>query len=177
MICIPNDAFDSGADDAVAPCLAEDASGNLLFDRFALGAVVVPLYNATTPEDSDVIATFADTTQLEYVELFGARVQTHRPSDQDRDRFQKLLAEWKNSRHHESKTSQLALHPAYQRIIGMGKVAVPLILEDMERFPDHWMWALRSITGENPVTDEQRGKLKLMCEAWLKWGRDHGYSW
>jgi hypothetical protein len=26
-----------------------------------------------------------------------------------------------------------------------------LILQDLKQQPDHWSWALRSITGENPV--------------------------
>ena len=34
----------------------------------------------------------------------------------------------------------------YQRIIGMGLPVVPLILEELEREPDQWFWALEAIT-------------------------------
>ena len=73
--------------------------------------------------------------------------------------------------------SKMSLHPAYQRIIGMGQPVVPLILRDLEQEPDHWFWALQSITGENPVLPEQRGNLELMATAWLAWGKANGYRW
>ncbi len=67
------------------------------------------------------------------------------------------------------------MHPAYQQIIGMGQDAIPLILAEMKRKPGHWFWALKSITGEDPVLPEQRGRIKKMTEAWINWGRNQGY--
>jgi hypothetical protein len=71
----------------------------------------------------------------------------------------------------------MALHSAYQQIIGLGAECVPLLLAELERTPDHWFWALRSITGENPVRPEHRGKLALMAKDWIDWGRGQGYRW
>ena len=64
----------------------------------------------------------------------------------------------------------MAMHPAYQQIIGMGTPALPLIFQELQREPDHWFWALGAITGENPVPEEDAGDLDAMTDAWLSWG-------
>jgi len=96
-------------------------------------------------------------------------------TDELRQIFHALATEWQSARGHSSKLKDLAMHPAYQRIIGMGKTAIPLILEEMRRSPSHWTWALRAITGADPVPKESRGKLKEMTAAWVKWGIEKGY--
>ncbi len=60
------------------------------------------------------------------------------------------------------------------RIIGMGWPVVPLILEELEREPDQWFWALESITEENPVPPEASGRVRLMAQAWIEWGKQQG---
>lgn len=92
-----------------------------------------------------------------------------------RDRFERLTAQWKDQARYLSNTAQIALLPAYQRIIGMGEPVVPLILEDLQREPDQWFWALESITEENPVTPEIAGRTRSMADAWIQWGRQRGY--
>jgi hypothetical protein len=74
-----------------------------------------------------------------------------------------------------SNSAQMAMLRPYQKIIGMGRDAVPLILGELQREPDQWFWALEAITDENPVPAEAAGKVRLMAEAWLEWGREHGY--
>lgn len=91
--------------------------------------------------------------------------------------FLQLVEQWRQETGMLSIASKMSLHPAYQRIIGMGQPVVPLILRELEREPDHWFWALQSITGENPVLTEQRGDLVQMAAAWLAWGQEHGYRW
>lgn len=91
--------------------------------------------------------------------------------------FLELAERWRRETGMLSIVSKMSFHPAYQRIIGMGQPVVPLILRDLEQEPDHWFWALQSITGENPVLPEQRGNLELMAAAWLAWGKDNGYRW
>jgi hypothetical protein len=92
-----------------------------------------------------------------------------------RSRFQRLAAEWKEKSRYFSNTAQMAMLPSYQRIIGMGWDAVPLILEELQREPDQWFWALESITEENPVPREAAGKVRLMAQAWVEWGKQHGF--
>ena len=72
--------------------------------------------------------------------------------------------------------SDIVLNPAYQQIVGMGTPAIPLLLQDLKEQPDHWFWALRSITGENPISPADRGRLPKMTEAWLQRGNDNGYQ-
>ncbi len=92
-------------------------------------------------------------------------------------KFKELTAQWKSDVGFTSSVTRMAQHPAYEKIIGMGPKAVPLLLRELERDPDHWFWALKAITGEDPVPVGSRGKLREMCEAWLAWGRDKGYCW
>jgi hypothetical protein len=67
----------------------------------------------------------------------------------------------------------MAMHPSYQRIIGLGPAALPLIFNELAREPDHWFWALKAITGEDPVPPSARGKLRKMTELWLQWAVSH----
>lgn len=104
------------------------------------------------------------------------RFETGRLPSESRQRFTELVAEWRRTRGHSSKIKDLVMNPAYQRIIGMGKPAIPLILEEMEREPDHWSWAMTAISGENPVPQSARGRLDQTTAAWLKWAHEKGYQ-
>jgi hypothetical protein len=88
--------------------------------------------------------------------------------------FHDLARRWREDTETMSSIEDMALHPAYQRIIGMGPAALPLILRELERAPDHWFWALRAITGADPVEPEQRGDIKRMAAVWLAWARREG---
>ena len=102
------------------------------------------------------------------------------PSPEDSRRFQRFAREWQSQRGAMSWVTEMAMCPAYQGIIGMGPIAIPLILARLESEgdePDYWFWALRSLTGENPVTAEHRGNIVKMAQAWLEWGRNSGYAW
>lgn len=90
-------------------------------------------------------------------------------------RFLTLKTQWEADTAILSSVTEIALHPAYQQIIGMGHTAIRLILLEMRKKPGHWFWALKSITGEDPVLPEQRGRMKEMTQAWLRWGREKNY--
>ncbi|MEZ2247491.1 hypothetical protein [Microcoleus sp.] len=90
--------------------------------------------------------------------------------------FLELAEQWRRETGMMSLVTKMSMHPAYQRIIGMGQAVVPLILRELEQEPDHWFWALQAITGANPVKSEQRGRLKQMAQAWIEWGRENGYK-
>jgi hypothetical protein len=92
------------------------------------------------------------------------------------ERFNRLAAEWQRETHLSSKIKDKVAHLAYQKIIGMGPAAIPLILKDLnDNGPNHWFSALHAITEENPVPQDQRGNIVGMTEAWLQWGRKKGY--
>ncbi len=91
-------------------------------------------------------------------------------------RFRQLVAEWHAERDTLSASPRdLAMCFAYQRIIALGTAAIPLILDELRRTPDHWFWALRAITGENPVPEHSRGRFSEMVACWIAWGEEHGY--
>ena len=89
-------------------------------------------------------------------------------------RFDTLVSEWKLAVAAMSSVMRMVMHPAYQRIIGLGPRAVPLLLQELERDPHHWFWALNVITGEDPVPAECSGDMRAVREAWLEWGRSKG---
>ncbi len=90
-------------------------------------------------------------------------------------RFRELAAKWKAECALISSSSERATHFAYQQIIGMRPDVAPILLEEMQREPDHWSWALRAIAGENPVKPEHRGKLALIAQDWIAGGKERGY--
>jgi hypothetical protein len=89
------------------------------------------------------------------------------------ERFAALAEGWRRETLIESSPTRMALHKAYQQIIGLGPPAVPLILRELEREPTYWFWALTSITGEDPAAGEDT--LQGATERWLEWGRQHGF--
>jgi hypothetical protein len=91
--------------------------------------------------------------------------------------FNKFAAEWRAQKlRATSFFAKNATHPAYQHIIGMGKRVLPFILRELKKGSDDWFWALKAISGDDPVSIENRGKLKEMRDAWLRWGREKNYA-
>ncbi len=94
----------------------------------------------------------------------------------DQETLEKLADEWERDRPRGTDIEQMTKHSAYQRIIAMGKSAVPWLLQRLAEKPDHWFVALNAITGARPVLPESRGRIKEMTQAWLDWGRQQGYD-
>jgi hypothetical protein len=90
--------------------------------------------------------------------------------------FRELVNQWQKETRGISDSTELILHPAYQKIIGMGSDVIPLLLTELERKSGRWFWALQSITRQNPVPVELSGKTQKMIEIWLEWGRKNGYQ-
>ena len=80
-------------------------------------------------------------------------------------RFQALVSEWRREVAWTSSSSEMAMHPAYQQIIGMGRVAVPLLLRELEQHPDHWFWALRAITASWTLWQHGGGRQTFCSDA------------
>ena len=94
-------------------------------------------------------------------------------------RFQSLVEQWRRERGAMSSITEMAMLPPYQSIIGMGEDAIPLILAQLKSEgdePDQWFWALRAITGADPVSLEDQGNFAKMAQAWLKWAEEEGYA-
>jgi hypothetical protein len=57
--------------------------------------------------------------------------------------------------------------------MGMGPDALPLILRELKKSPDHWFVALNAITGEDPAP--QNSTFTEAVNAWLAWGVEREY--
>lgn len=89
-----------------------------------------------------------------------------------REEFEQLAQRWQYETLLESMVHRIAMHPDYQRIIGLGPDVVPLILDQIAERPGHWFWALFALTGEDPARDTTT--IEEATEAWLAWGRARG---
>jgi hypothetical protein len=90
-------------------------------------------------------------------------------------RVARLLATWRAETAHLSSSTRITGHPAYQEIISIGEPALPSLLRDLEQTQDgHLSKALTAITGAHPVPAEDRGKVRAIAEAWLRWARESG---
>ncbi len=88
--------------------------------------------------------------------------------------FDGLVAQWREDATYESMTHRVAMLAPYQNMIGMGRAALPLILERLTTDPSpHWFWALRAIAHEDPAA----GKTTVpdAVTLWLEWGQSKGY--
>jgi hypothetical protein len=85
-------------------------------------------------------------------------------------RFRQLVSEWQRDTAHLSVVKRKIQHRAYQEIIDMRYAGVPLILKELSERPNHWMPALKAITGTDPSPDN--ATFDQAVEAWLAWGRE-----
>jgi hypothetical protein len=101
------------------------------------------------------------------------RTSRPEPTPADRARFRELANRWVRETEGISVHSRAVMHKAYQQIIGMGPVAIALLLEALQDQPDHWMWALAVLTDEDPAKNALT--FPQAQAAWLNWGREKGY--
>ncbi len=87
--------------------------------------------------------------------------------------FRELAEEWYKDTRTAPSVSRMVMHPAYLRIIWMGRKAIPLLLRELERTRDHWLVALYAVTGEDPAPKE--ANFDEAVDAWLAWGRREGH--
>ncbi len=94
--------------------------------------------------------------------------------DYRRERFDRLVRRWREETKWLSSTTEIAMHPAYQAIIGMGPEALPMIIDDLRDNSGYWYWALQAISNEEPVPPCDRGVINRMKAAWLRWAEEKG---
>lgn len=88
------------------------------------------------------------------------------------EKFDQLAAQWSEETRFLSSTTQIAAHPAYQEIIGMGHSAVVFMLRRLAAGElEHWFMALYAITKTDPVPPADRGRITRMAEHWVAWGK------
>ena len=138
---------------------------------FALRTDDIVLGEQTRDHPTDVASLL-----LANVESFTTRTTA---SMADEQWFQMLVSGWRKERGATSSITKMAACPSYQGIIAIGRTAIPLILRQLESEgdePDMWFWALKALTCNDPVPQEDQGDFIAMAKAWLSWGR-RVYVW
>jgi hypothetical protein len=95
---------------------------------------------------------------------------------QNTSRFKELVKEWKSERGARSSITEAATMLSYQKIIGLGPGAVPLLIDQLKSegdHPDQWFLALMAITEENPVKPEHQGNFPKMAQDWIQWSKEN----
>lgn len=145
--------------------------------RFNYGRKITParIANFPAPDEKGLKAWIR--SRIRSTQRIQEEVLSSYNTDSTAAAFHQLAEQWKTERPPSATVNRMAMHTAYQQIIGMGKKATPLILAELEREPDHWFWALNAIEGVNPVPKESQGRIKQMADAWLQWAKQRGYQW
>jgi hypothetical protein len=87
--------------------------------------------------------------------------------------FRSLAHQWKQDTNAMSSVSDIVMHPAYQRIMAMGKPALRFILEDLRDHYGDWFHALHYIAGVDIAASTET--VEDAKSAWLDWGYSEGY--
>lgn len=96
------------------------------------------------------------------------------PDESLEKEFNALVEKWRKDTRRSSVVASRYIHPAYQRILAMGKSAIPLILQELKARPDRWFAALHALTKAEPARSTDT--FDQAVSAWLKWGRKSGYD-
>lgn len=93
------------------------------------------------------------------------------------EQFNTLRDEWiKDVMFHTKDPQFCHRNKFYKQIMELGPDVVPLILKEMKRRRGWWFCALESLTGTNPVPENDYYKsIKKMTTIWLEWGKKEGY--
>jgi hypothetical protein len=87
--------------------------------------------------------------------------------------FNALVAKWREDTFPYSSLTKQFNHPAYVRIMAMGKQGIPLVLREMQRSQDSWFYALKFMAGED--ASEGIKDFDAARTAWTEWGYKHNY--
>lgn len=90
-------------------------------------------------------------------------------------RFDRYATEWREATGHMSITRDSSMHPAYQRIIGLGPVVVPILIEQLRIKASHWFWALGAIIGEDKAANAMT--VPEAAQQWIEWYDNHWTEW
>lgn len=89
--------------------------------------------------------------------------------------FRRLADKWEEETRGYAFRSRAVQHVEHQQIVDLGEQVIPWMLEDFAAGKGDWFYALRLLTGADPIKEEERGYVPRMRAAWLEWGRQHGW--
>ena len=107
--------------------------------------------------------------------MVGPNFEAEEASSLERE-FLKHVRRWRTDTVFLSSTTQIYFHPSYQRIIGLGKQVLPYLFRQWAQRDDDWFWALKCITGSDPVPRASWGDYAAAKKAWLRWAARRGFA-
>ena len=134
---------------------------------------------ADTQLQQQVVTTSPPTTLLVWDSHGGQHYLMPDPivSARVEQQFRALAQEWYIDTMPLSSYIEKVLHPAYQKILVLGRRVVPFIMDEIRDMPNDWFWALRMLTDADPVKPEEAGNMQAMANAWLSWWEQDGVTW
>lgn len=96
-----------------------------------------------------------------------------RKQNEEYGEFLELKEKWKKETIFESSADKIFSNSNYVRIIDFGSDALPWIIKDLKRNGGFWFFALKKITGINPIKNENVGKYEGMKKDWIEWSEKH----
>jgi hypothetical protein len=87
--------------------------------------------------------------------------------------FPKLVKQWEDETSFHSSLGEIFTNEAYQRIMAMGRDALPMILSELRKKPGHWFYALEKIVGKD-VAEGAKNYAEARA-MWLEWGYKNNY--
>jgi hypothetical protein len=90
--------------------------------------------------------------------------------------FNSLVRQWREETFSYSSLTKAFSHPAYVRIMAMGKDGLEYVLRELKTSNDSWFYALKFMAGKDGegvaegVKDSETAK-----SAWLEWGYKNNY--
>jgi hypothetical protein len=89
------------------------------------------------------------------------------------EEFPNLVRQWKEETFFISSLGKQFTHPAYVRIMAMGKEGIPLVLREMQNSQDNWFYALKFMAGKDIAAGIEN--FEDAKAAWLEWGYSKNY--
>lgn len=87
--------------------------------------------------------------------------------------FESLKFLWLEETKYSSNIFLTTNHPAHLTILQLGERVLPLIIEDLQNYNNHWFITLNKITGVNPVPPEHAGDVESMRGDWINWAKEN----
>jgi hypothetical protein len=97
------------------------------------------------------------------------RVQYSSYKEDDYDKFNKLLIQWRLETYFTSLVKEKIENPSVQKLLSFGPQAIPWILKEIRHRPDFLVMALGFLAKENPVQPSSRGKIEEIVNDWIVW--------
>jgi hypothetical protein len=87
--------------------------------------------------------------------------------------FASLVKQWNEETFALSSLTKKYNHPAYVRIMAMGKEGISMVLKELQQSGGRWFYALKFMAGEN--ISEGIDNFEDAKAAWLEWGYKNNY--